>query len=111
MSDTANKTPSDSLTLLTLPALDGLTQEQVRGAACIWCDTRLDTDTAVDLGKRKHRRLDGRYSTFPRACRPCVHTEAYRATLDHGGMCEQCVDDLDSCETGVALRALMREYR
>lgn len=97
--------------LLTLPSLDGLTQEQVRGASCIWCDATLDTATAVDLGERKHKRLDGHYSTFPRACRACVHTEAYRTILNHGGNCEQCADDLDSCKTGVGLRALMREYR
>lgn len=97
--------------LLTVPSLDGLTEPQLRGAACIWCRTTLDTATAVDLGERRHKRLDGHYSTFPRACRRCVHTEAYRTILDHGGSCEQCVDDLDSCPTGVGLRALMREYR
>lgn len=104
-------TPTSRLALLALPSLDGLTQEQVRGASCIWCGSLLDTATAVDLGERRHKRLDGKYSTFPRACRPCVHTEAYRTILNHGGSCEQCVDDLDSCPTGVGLRALMREYR
>ena len=97
--------------LLTVPPLDGLNEPQLRGAACIWCAASLNTATAVDLGERRHKRLDGHYSTFPRACRICVHTEAYRTILDHGGTCEQCVDDLDSCETGVGLRALMREYR
>jgi hypothetical protein len=104
-------TPTNLLALLPLPSLDGLSQEQVRGAACIWCADPLDTATAVDLGERRHKRLDGRYSTFPRACRGCVHTEAYRTILNHGGSCEQCVDNLDSCETGVSLRRLMREYR
>jgi len=101
----------DVLALLAVPALDELSEEQVRGAACVWCGTTLTTDTAVDLGERKHKRLDGSYSTFPRACRPDAHTAAYSALLDHAPRCEQCVDDASGCETGLALRRLMREYR
>lgn len=101
----------DALTLLTLPALDGLSKEQVRGAACIWCGTSLTADTAVDLGERRHKRLDGRYSTFPRACHRCVHDAAYGVLMDHAPSCEQCVDDAAGCDMAVALRRLMREHR
>lgn len=101
----------DALTLLALPALDGLSKEQVRGAACIWCATTLTADTAVDLGERRHKRLDGHYSTFPRACRPCTHDAADAALMDHAPRCEQCVDDAAGCELAVALRRLMREHR
>ncbi|MEH0574280.1 hypothetical protein QBA54_07250 [Streptomyces sp. B21-108] len=97
--------------LLPIPALDGLSQEQVRGAACVWCDTGLDTATAVDLGERRHKRLDGHYSTFPRACPSCVREAAIRALREHPGMCEQCVDDASVCDSRRALDHLAREGR
>lgn len=104
--------PEAALALLELPPLDGLTQEQVRGASCIWCDTPLATETAVDLGERRHKRLGGgRFSTFPRACRDCVHDAAKDAFWAHPGCCEQCADDAAMCETATALRSLIREYQ
>lgn len=107
----ATSTTDSPLLLLALPALDGLTQEQVRGAACVWCTAGLATATAVDLGERRHKRLDGHYSTFPRACRPCV-TKVARATIaDHAGSCEQCTDDASGCETRAELELLAREGR
>jgi hypothetical protein len=99
--------PIDALTLLHLPPLDELAQVQARGAACVWCATRLDTATAVDLGERKH----SHYSTFPRACRPCVGDAAARTLRAHAGMCEQCTDDDSRCETATAHRQLIEEYR
>lgn len=110
-STTATETALDALTLLTLPPLERLTQEQVRGAACIWCKTALRTATAVDLHERRHRRLDGHYSTFPRACHPCTRTAAHDALTTHHGTCEQCVDDTDACDTATALRSLAREHQ
>lgn len=107
MSDTASQTPADTSRLLTLPTLSGLLASQVRGATCLWCETILDTATAVNLGER---RTDG-ITAFPRACRACVHQQAYLTLFDHAPTCEPCVDDVDRCETGVALRALMRECR
>jgi hypothetical protein len=104
-------TTDSPLLLLTLPVLVGLSQEQVRGAACVWCTTVLNTATAVDLGERRHRRLDGHYSTFPRACRPCVAKVAHATIADHAGSCEQCTDDASSCETRTALERLAREGR
>ena len=109
--ETASATTIDALALLELPDLEGLSEAQVRGAECIWCSGTLTADTAVDLGERKHRRLDGRYSTFPRADRRCVHDAAYSVLLDHAPSCEQCVDNAAECPTGRALRRLMREYR
>jgi hypothetical protein len=101
----------DALALLTLPAYNTLTVEQTRGATCVWCQATLTTDTAVDLGERRHKRLDGRFSTFPRACRRCTHDAAYRVLLDHAPRCEQCTDDAGRCGTGLALRRLMKEHR
>lgn len=101
----------EALTLLPIPGLTGLSQEQVRGAACIWCDTGLDTATAVDLGERRHKRLDGRYSTFPRACPACAREAAVRVLRVHRGTCEQCTDDTTLCDVRTALEHLTREGR
>jgi len=107
----STSTTDSPLSLLPLPALDGLSQEQVRGAACVWCTAVLNTATAVDLGERRHRRLDGHYSTFPRSCRRCAAEAAVRALRDHAGQCEQCVDDATLCETRTTLEKLAREAR
>ena len=104
-------TPIDVLALLELPNLEALSEEQVRGAVCIWRGEPLTADTAVDLGERRHRRLDGRYSTFPRACHRCAHEAAYKALISHTMKCEQCVDNSADCPTGRALLRLMREHR
>lgn len=97
--------------MLSVPGLTGLTEAQLRGASCIWCDIRLTADTAVDLGERRHRRLDGHYSTFPRGCHDCTLREALEALFNHAPLCEQCVDEARGCDTAVALRRLMRECR
>lgn len=94
--------------LLEVPGLDGLTEPQLRGASCIWCDTPLTTEAAIDLGERRHRRLDGHYSTFPRGCRRCTAEHALQTLYDHAGSCEQCVDSAERCQTGIELRRLMR---
>lgn len=96
-----------ALPLLTIPTLSGLLASQVRGRTCVWCETILDTATAVDL---RERAVNG-ITAFPRGCRGCVHQQAYLTLLDHAPTCEPCVDDPDACPTGVALRALMRECR
>jgi len=113
-SDTPTSTV-DMLALLTLPDLNGLKDEQTRGATCIWCtdDTRLTAEAAVDLGEHISP-LDGRspgMRWYPRAHRRCVQTTALAALHDHAPLCEQCVDDASACKTGLTLRRLMREYR
>ncbi|MCX4993872.1 hypothetical protein [Streptomyces longwoodensis] len=102
---------TDAISLLDLPPLDDLTENQVRGTACVWCATSLSVVTAVDLGERRHKRLDGSYSTFPRACRPCTRAAGVRALADHAPLCEQCTDDPGACTTGMALQRLIREHR
>ena len=99
-----------ALALFQLPDLDEQTQDQKRGAACVWCGTGLSAETAVDLGERRHRG-PGHFSTFPQSCRPCAQTAANRALQDHVQCCEQCVDDVSQCETGMALTRVMRETR
>lgn len=110
-SDVQHTAADGTFALLALPGFNDLTERQVRGADCIWCSTLLTAESAIDLGERRHRRLDGHFSTFPRACRRCTHDAVYRLLLDHAPLCEQCTDDASSCETGIGLRRLMRECR
>lgn len=53
-----------------LPSAEDLTDEQIRGAACVWCGGRLTNATAVSLGEMP---LDvgHRADWFPRSCPNC----------------------------------------
>lgn len=51
-----------------LPAIGDLSEDQVRGAACIRCAVRLDNGNAIDLGERRTKRAGGTVRWFPRAC-------------------------------------------
>lgn len=94
--------------LLPLPGYSTLTEEQRRGATCVWDGTPLTTPTAIDLGEQQAG--DGTH-WFPRACRPCTLPRAMQALQEHSGMCEPCVDDYTQCPTGVGLVRLVREAR
>jgi hypothetical protein len=96
--------------LFVLPSLAGLTDEQVRGVACVWDGVVLTPATAVDLGKRTARRAGADVAWFPRACRSCVWLAAHTNLYTHRMACEQCVDNAAGCETGAALLLLMRKY-
>ncbi|GAB2732891.1 hypothetical protein [Streptomyces bullii] len=97
------------LQALQLPSLDGLTEDQVRGAACVWCNVPLPVD-AVDLGPQRKKRLDGEYNWFPRGCPKCVGEQAFIALFDHAqtGVCVTCESRSD-CPFAVEVRRLMRE--
>ncbi|WP_409471098.1 hypothetical protein [Streptomyces sp. HC307] len=90
-----------------LPSLNGLSEQQIRGTTCVWDGIALTPETAVDLGPRKTRRLDGECQWFPRACRTCVGQQAMRVLFDHTEGCEQCrrTEKDSACDTG---RALLR---
>ena len=96
------------LDVLPLPAYEDLTEQQRRGATCVWGASQLTTTTAIDLGER--HAADGT-SWFPRACRPCTQPRALRALHLHSAMCEQCADDHTQCPTGLGLVRLVREAR
>ncbi|MFI1287470.1 hypothetical protein ACH4VM_02980 [Streptomyces sp. NPDC020792] len=103
--------PAGALTLLALPNLDEVTDDQARGARCVWCQRGpLTAETAIDLGQQKSPRGETR---FPRSCRPCIRERAYRALLDHvhPGPCAECEDSSPGCEIGRALNRLVREGR
>ncbi|GGY73011.1 hypothetical protein ACWDE9_35605 [Streptomyces olivaceoviridis] len=102
---------ADALTLLPLPKFNALSQDQVRGIACIWDGVPLSTATAVDLGERRVKQFGQHTSWFPRACRPCALKQAMAALVDHGQSCEQCIDDHNLCTTGLGLVRAVREAR
>jgi hypothetical protein len=108
---TSGMSTPDALALLPLPSLDGLTEQQVRGTACVWDGVPLLGIEAVYLGPRTKKRLGQTYQWSPQACTRCVREAAIRAIRDHSGMCEQCVDEASACDVRAALDRLAREGR
>lgn len=51
-----------------IPPIGDLSEQQIRGAACVHCGIHLDNATAVDLGERRTRRAGVLVRWFPRAC-------------------------------------------
>lgn len=96
------------LAAIALPTLDGLTEAQVRGTTCVWDGIALTPETAVDLGPRRKRWLDGEYDWFPRGCRRCVGDKAYIALFTHAHECAECLAGPD-CPFAVEVRRLLRE--
>jgi hypothetical protein len=116
---TSQQTPSANTSTSTVQLLDLLphadynswAEQQARGTACLWCAVALDNATAVDLGQRRVRLLDGHLTVFPRGCVTCVRAAAHKQLFDHVGSCEQCVDDCAHCEPGRILRRLAMKGR
>lgn len=94
------------LDTLPHPAYNSWSERQARGTACLWCAATLTAATAVDLGTRRVRRLDGHVTVFPRGCTACVRDTAHRQMFEHADRCERCVDDFTQCETARILRRL-----
>ncbi|WP_329336031.1 hypothetical protein OG252_12945 [Streptomyces sp. NBC_01352] len=101
------------LALLPLPDLNTRTDDQTRGATCVYDGVPLAPTAAVNLGERMSP-LNGSTSLmrwFPRACPGCVQKAATAAVREHAGNCEQCVDDASRCDTRIRLEQLAREGR
>jgi hypothetical protein len=97
---------------LALPDLAGLTDDQARGAVCVWGAERLTAETAVDLGE--HVGPDGRL--FLRACPTHTAGRAHRGLLEHAPGCDDCqkrpaAGEPTVCETARVLYRLVREAR
>lgn len=99
----------DARTLLPIPAVEHMTERQLRGYVCVWGGEELVNSTAVNLGPRTKKRLGGTYRIFPRACPACAREAAIRAVREHRGTCEQCTDDASLCDTLRALDGLRQE--
>ncbi|WP_030300460.1 hypothetical protein [Streptomyces katrae] len=54
---------------LPLPPVGDLSEQQVRGTACVYCGIHLGAGPAVDLGEQLARVADLAVRWFPRACR------------------------------------------
>lgn len=108
---TSTNITTSALKTLTLPDLDGLSEQQIRGITCVWDGITLTPATAVPLGVQEASRAGAPVSWYPRACRRCVADRAYKAILDHTLSCERCVDEPALCDTGRALNRLVRECR
>lgn len=98
------------LAAIVLPPLDGLTEAQVRGTACVWHGVHLTPETAVPLGPRTKKWLGETYQWFPSGCKRCVGDRACTAMFLHGRDCPECWRGSD-CPFAVAVRQLMREAR
>ncbi|MDQ0991626.1 hypothetical protein [Streptomyces sp. V3I7] len=110
----ASTAPTDDVDvrkLLPLPAINGLSQQQVRGMTCVWDGIALTGATAIDLGPRRLRWCGHVIQWFPRGCRPCVLPRAMEKLHLHTQSCEQCVYDFTQCATGRGLVRLIRETR
>ncbi|MFF9284880.1 hypothetical protein [Streptomyces griseosporeus] len=114
---TTHQTTPDDVAALMLPEPVGLTEDQLRGAACVWCGERLTIETAIDLGEHtaqsgaNSRDLGGRW--YPRSCRPCVYHAALGHLHAHALGCAGCREGDEAgghCEKGRALARLMREF-
>ncbi|WP_327300354.1 hypothetical protein [Streptomyces goshikiensis] len=57
--------------LRALPPIGDLSEQQVRGAACVHCGICLDNGTAVDLGAQRTHRAGVVVRWYPRACPGC----------------------------------------
>ena len=104
---TGHPIPAVVLEILGIPSLDGLADDQARGATCVWCRVRLTAETAADLGEHL---ADGT-RWFPRACRTDTADRAHRGLFTHAPKCEQCTDDASNCDVSRWLYRLVRENR
>jgi hypothetical protein len=91
-----------ALAALALPSPGTLTEEQLRGATCVWDGTTLTPETAIDLVPRR----DGPYQWFPRACVACITTHALAALYDHVDECSECSTANALCPAGRQLYRL-----
>lgn len=102
----------DALAVLAIPPLGRLTEQQVRGIACVWDGAPLRNGTAVDLGARSATRAGADVAWYPRACRTCVSRAALVQLHQHAPGCDECRPKGGrSCSTGLTLIRLEREYR
>ena len=104
-------TPAEVLALLALPPVGGLTDQQIRGVTCVWDGIALAPGTAIDLGPRTLKRLDGTVQWFPRGCRRCTQAAVLRALHEHAPTCPECEADYRDCPVGHGLMMALRECR
>jgi hypothetical protein len=98
---------AEALRSLRLPSLDGLTEQQVRGLACVWDGVPFEDDEqAVDLGPRRKRHLGREWEWHPRGCALCVTVQALAALYEHVDECGECSTADALCPAGRQLYRL-----
>ena len=102
--------PAEIRLLLRTPRIQ-LTEMQIRGITCVWCGIGLSPATAVSLGERTRRHLDGHLRWWPQGCHPCTQAETLHALHVHAPGCPDCQSDYQSCPVGLGLNRLLRECR
>jgi hypothetical protein len=102
---TSSSADVGALTLLPLPRVSRLSALQARGAACVWCQTRLTIETAVDLGERPG---PSGVTVFPRGCASCARGLADRLYRVHVANCRACLRNT-YCADRTGLRRLASE--
>ena len=117
MMRTTEGIPAEVLAVLAMPPLEGVSEEQVGGRACVWCRDLLTIETAVQLGEHmtdvdESTAVSG-MRAFPRGCRACVYERAHRGLFAHGSTCNLCRDEetAAACTVGRGLYRLVREHR
>lgn len=103
--------PDEIRLMLPLPSIGGLSEQQVRGMTCVWDGIALTPATAVDLGPRRIRHLDGHRQWFPRGCHSCTESAALRRLHEHAMTCPTCDSDYPACPIGLGLNRMIRECR
>lgn len=68
----ATPTPQTGTPSTPIPEIGTLSEQQVRGSACVHCGIHLDNGTAIDLGEQHTRRAGSLVRWFPRACPGCT---------------------------------------
>ena len=102
MTSSTHEVPVAILDLLRLPDPETLTDDQLRGATCVWCDQRLNAELAVDLGERTEP-----IRWFPRGGRDCAAKQALLGLFDHTPHCEPCRNEAPGCDVGRGLNRLV----
>lgn len=94
-----------------LPSLTGLSEQQIRGKACVWCAIALENGTAVDLGRRPIQYAGTQTSWFPRGCPSCAESEALKDLAEHTERCRACNTRGGLCSTRTGMQKILKQAR
>jgi hypothetical protein len=90
-----------------LPGITGLSEQQVRGKACVWCGVTSENGKAIDLGQRPAQFAGSQVSRFPRGCCPCAKSNAEQELAAHLETCRTCNTRGGVCSTGNDVQAIL----
>ena len=94
--------------MLPTPKVADLTDAQIDGSVCVWCE-RTPDGGGIKLGPRIRPTARSVERWFPRACRACAGREAARVYKIHVTTCARC-GHRDYCPDSQALYALALQH-